>query len=270
MEGESARLGRVVGTMDYMAPEQIRTPDTVGPSADIYALGCTLYFVLTGEVPFPGGTRQEKAQRQLKDQPRPIRQLEPGVSEGFCRVVEAMMRKDAAERPMSAEAVVERLRQWTPATPLAMPRVRSSKASREVGATASEDASSRQSPPPLPFGSSLWQEQSQADQQSTRGLLSATEDTDRDGGVGTGKELWPVVPRPLAKGWRTTKFVARSVAVATVTAVAFTMLMRIVGGIDPDAADGLLGGGVLAALGWGAFGVMLVVQWIAAMGRPER
>jgi hypothetical protein len=48
------------------------------------------------------------------------------------------------------------------------------------------------------------------------------------------------------------------------------MLMRIVGGINPDAADGLLGGGVLAALGWGAFGVMLVVQWIAAMGRPER
>jgi eukaryotic-like serine/threonine-protein kinase len=270
MEGESARLGRVVGTMDYMAPEQIRTPDTVGSSADIYALGCTLYFVLTGEVPFPGGTRQEKAQRQLKDQPRPIRQLEPGVSEGFCRVVESMMRKDAAERPMSAEAVVERLRQWTPATPLAMPRVRSSKASCEIGATASEDASSRQSPPPLPVGSSLWQEQTQTDQQSTRGLLSETEDTDRDGGVGTGKELWPVVPRPPAKGWRRTKVVARSVAVATVTAVVFTMLMRIVGGINPDAADGLLGGGVLAALGWGAFGVMLVVQWIAAMGRPER
>jgi hypothetical protein len=116
----------------------------------------------------------------------------------------------------------------------------------------------------------LWQEQTQTDQQSTRGLLSETEDTDRDGGVGTGKELWPVVPRPPAKGWRRTKVVARSVAVATVTAVVFTMLMRIVGGINPDAADGLLGGGVLAALGWGAFGVMLVVQWIAAMGRPER
>ena len=56
---------------------------------------------------------------------------------------------------------------------------------------------------------------------------------------------------------------------AAVTAVVFTVLMRMVGGIDPDAADGLFGGGVLNALGWGVFGVMLAVQWIAAMGRAE-
>jgi serine/threonine protein kinase len=269
-EGESARLGRVVGTMDYMAPEQIRTPDTVGPSADIYALGCTLYFVLTGEVPFPGGTRQEKSQRQLKEQPRPVRQLEPGLSEGFCSVVEAMMRKDPRERPLSAEAVVERLRPWAPATPLTMPRGKPAKTTRAVGVAVSEDASSRQSPPPLPSGSSLWQDLSQADQQSTRGLLSAVEETDRDGGERTGKELWPAVPQPLAEAWRWMVVVSRRIAVAAVTAVVFTMLMRMVGGIDPDAADGLLGGGVLAALGWGAFGVMLVVQWIAAAGRADR
>jgi eukaryotic-like serine/threonine-protein kinase len=269
IEGESARLGRVVGTMDYMAPEQIRTPDTVGPSADIYALGCTLYFVLTGEVPFPGGTRQEKAQRQLKEQPRPIRQLESGVSEEFCRVVESMMRKDAAERPASAEEVVKRLRAWTPPTPLAMPRVRSSKASREIAATPSEDASSRQSPPLLPSGSSLWQDLSQADHQSTRGLVSAAEETDRDGGERTGKR-WPRMPTPLTTGLQRMKFPARSIAVAAVTAVVFTLLMRMVGGIDPDAADGLFGGGVLNALGWGVFGVMMAVQWIAAMGRAER
>ena len=273
MEGESARLGRVVGTIDYMAPEQIRTPDTVGPSADIYALGCTLYFVLTGEVPFPGGTRQEKTQRQLKEQPRPIRQLEPGVSEGFCRVVEAMMRKDAAERPASAEAVVERLRQWIPATPLAMPRVKLARTKRAAAATASEDASSRQSPPPLPSGASLWQDLSPADHQSTRDLLSAVEETDRDSGVRTGKELWPTVPAPLTTGLATAlqrmKFAARSIAVAAVTAVVFITLMRMVGGIDPGAADGLLGGGVLNALGWGVFGVMMAVQWIAAIGRAQ-
>jgi serine/threonine protein kinase len=259
--------------MDYMAPEQIRTPDTVGPSADIYALGCTLYFVLTGEVPFPGGTRQEKAQRQLKEQPRPIRQLEPEVSEEFCRVVEAMMRKDAAERPASAEAVVERLRPWTPATPIAMPRDKPARTKQAVGANASEDASSRQSPPPLPSGSSLWQDLSLADQQSTRGLLSPTEETDRDSGVRTVKEPRPAVPTPLttvlAAGLQRMKFAARSIAVAALTAVVFTVLMRMVGGIDPDAADGLFGGGVLNALGGAVFGVMLVVQWIAAMGRAE-
>jgi serine/threonine protein kinase len=122
MEEESTRLGRVIGTMDYMAPEQIRMPDKAGPAADVYGLGCTLYFALAGEVPFPGGTREEKARRQLTEPPRPLRQLAKHASPGFCAVVESMMRKDSAERLASAEAVIDRLKPWTPAEPLAMPR----------------------------------------------------------------------------------------------------------------------------------------------------
>ncbi|NDC64602.1 MAG: serine/threonine protein kinase, partial [Planctomycetia bacterium] len=104
LEEESTRLGRVVGTMDYMAPEQIRMPDKAGPPADVYGLGCTLYFALAGEVPFPGGTREEKARRQLSEPPRPLHQLAPQVSAAYCAVVEAMMRKDPAERLASAAA----------------------------------------------------------------------------------------------------------------------------------------------------------------------
>lgn len=122
MEEESNRLGRVVGTMDYMAPEQIRMPDKAGPAADVYGLGCTLYFALVGEVPFPGGTREEKARRQLTEPPRPIRQFARHVSSGFSAVVEAMMRKDPAERLASAGAVIERLMPWVPSEPLPMPR----------------------------------------------------------------------------------------------------------------------------------------------------
>lgn len=122
MEEESTRLGRVVGTMDYMAPEQIRAPDKAGPAADVYGLGCTLYFALVGEVPFPGGTREEKARRQLFEPPRPIRQLARQASVEFCAVVDAMMRKDPAERLASAAVVIERLKPWTPAERLAMPR----------------------------------------------------------------------------------------------------------------------------------------------------
>lgn len=122
LESESTRLGRVVGTMDYMAPEQIRSPDGVGPAADVYGLGCTLYFVLAGQVPFPGGTRQEKARRQLTEAPAPIQQFAPGVSDAFCRVVEAMMEKDPVLRIGSAEAVIDWLRPWTPDAPVAMGR----------------------------------------------------------------------------------------------------------------------------------------------------
>ena len=122
LESESTRLGRVVGTMDYMAPEQIRSPDTVGSAADVYGLGCTLYFVLAGQVPFPGGTRQDKARRQLFEAPAPIQKFAPGVSDAFCRVVEAMMDKDPVQRIGTAEAVIEWLRPWTPDAPVAMGR----------------------------------------------------------------------------------------------------------------------------------------------------
>ena len=123
LESEAVRLGRVVGTMDYMAPEQMGRPDDVGPAADIYSLGCTLYFALAGQVPFPGGSKAEKAERHRSKKPAPIRQFAPQVSDAFCAVVEAMMRKDPAERPGSAGEVIERLRQWAPESPVAMPRM---------------------------------------------------------------------------------------------------------------------------------------------------
>lgn len=137
LESESTRLGRVVGTMDYMAPEQIRSPDSVGPAADVYGLGCTLYFVLAGQVPFPGGTRQEKARRQLSEQPTPIQNFAPGVSDAFCRVVEAMMEKDPVQRIGSADAVIDWLRPWTPDTPVPMGRrVRKRGSRNEVDSSA--------------------------------------------------------------------------------------------------------------------------------------
>jgi serine/threonine protein kinase len=270
IEGESARLGRVVGTMDYMAPEQIRTPDTVGPSADIYGLGCTIYFALTGEVPFPGGTRQEKAQRQLKEHPRPIRQLVPGVSEGLCQVVDGMMRKNPRERPASAEDVVERLRPWVPPTPLAMPRSKQRGPSRPGVPAAAEDTTSRRSAAPLLSGSGPWLDLLNADNQSTRGLLSAVEETDHGSGPQPGRRPRPAFPVSLAAGWRWAEMLGKSAVVAAVTGGMFALLMRLVFGIDRQAAYGLFGGRGPALLGWAAFGLMLAAQIIAAVGRRGR
>ena len=99
LEEESSRIGRVVGTMDYIAPEQIRAPDDVGPSADIYALGCTLYYAVTGRVPFPGGGRKEKMQRHLTETPDPVRRLATHVSDSFCPATDDRMAKTCPLNP---------------------------------------------------------------------------------------------------------------------------------------------------------------------------
>lgn len=150
LDAENTTAGRVVGTMDYMAPEQIRSPDTVGPAADVYGLGCTLYFALTGQVPFPGGTRKEKAQRQLTESPTPLAQLAPHIDAELRRVVEDMMKKSPAERIGTAQEVVQRLRPWTPRSAVPMPRTPVSAGDRRPA------AAGRPLPPPLPAVSS-WQ-----------------------------------------------------------------------------------------------------------------
>lgn len=262
IEGESTRLGRVVGTMDYMAPEQIRAVDTVGPSADVYALGCTLYFALTGEVPFPGGTRQEKMQRQLSEQPRPIRQLEPGVSEDFCRVVDAMMRKNPAERLPSAQAVIERLRPWTPQSPLAMPRVKLGRSARADGGN--ESVGQLASSPRLPAGSSHGPELSVVEHQSTRGLLSEAEETDRGSGPHTDSKSvsLPTTFAAEAAGWGRL-LVWRGMLAAAAAAILGLVVWMVFGGGQQG------GGGVElpVVVGVAAFGLMLVVQLILAAVR---
>ena len=194
IEGEIQQLeGRIVGTMDYMAPEQIRSPKDVGPTADVYGLGCTLYFMLTGEPPFPGGTRQEKSQRQLSEQPRPIRQIAPNVSQAFSLVVEAMMEKDPQKRLPSAEAVVERLRPWTPASPVPMPR---SIPAQSASTPAPQARPARVAGGAVPTLCELSTDSgssgaAQAGTQPMRGLSSALDDTHRDVSISGGEQTAP-------------------------------------------------------------------------------
>lgn len=118
MEGEEADQdviggqGYIVGTMDYIAPEQTTDATGVDGRADIYSLGCTLYFALGGQPPFPGGSAREKMRRHRHEEPRPLRELAPDVPPGFARLIERMMAKEPAQRPPSAAAVEEELRAW--------------------------------------------------------------------------------------------------------------------------------------------------------------
>jgi serine/threonine protein kinase len=104
--------GYIVGTMDYIAPEQTLDAAKVDRRTDIYSLGCTLYFALSGQPPFPGGTSREKIQRHRRDEPEPLGKLVPGLPAGFVALVERMMDKDPQRRPASAVEVEEALRAW--------------------------------------------------------------------------------------------------------------------------------------------------------------
>jgi serine/threonine protein kinase len=106
------RAGKVVGTADYLAPEHITAPRSITATSDLYSLGCTLYYAVTGKVPFPGGNAREKARRHCEDTPFHPRVLNPSLSEPFVEVIAAMMEKDPAKRIPSAADVVERLAPW--------------------------------------------------------------------------------------------------------------------------------------------------------------
>lgn len=111
----------VLGTADYLAPEQALNSHTVDHRADIYGLGCTLYFLLTGQPPFSDGTLAQRIARHQKEMPRSIRKLRqdcPGELEGICV---KMIQKDPAYRYQSAAEVAEVLARFAAKVPRGEP-----------------------------------------------------------------------------------------------------------------------------------------------------
>lgn len=270
LDAESTSTGRVVGTMDYMAPEQIRSPDTVGPAADVYGLGCTLYFALTGQVPFPGGTRKEKAQRQLTELPTPLAQLAPHIDADLRRVVDDMMKKSPAERIGRAQEVVQRLRPWTPRSAVPMPRT--------PVPTADRQPAGRPLPPPLPAGSSWQGEPSTADffpgssgqagaVTVVGGLPTVVElhgnDFKSPGGAANGPGwllslLISAARRRKVMGW------ARVTGIAAAGGIAVGWLLRMLQAIDGERSAVVVGGLSPGAVGCLAFFILVGVQ-VAAL-----
>jgi len=103
----------IVGTPDFLAPEAIVAPGQVRPASDVYSLGCTLYYAVTGKVPFPGGTTSEKLRRHLEEAPLTPARLNSQLDPQFVDLIADMMHKRLTERLGSAEEVVQRLRPWT-------------------------------------------------------------------------------------------------------------------------------------------------------------
>jgi serine/threonine protein kinase len=103
----------IVGTPDFLAPEAILAPANPRPVSDLYSLGCSLYYAVTGKVPFPGGQTSDKLRRHLEEAPLTPARLNPGLDGEFVDLIADMMHKRPDQRIQRAADVVERLKRWT-------------------------------------------------------------------------------------------------------------------------------------------------------------
>lgn len=97
-EAAEAEQGKAFGTPYYISPEQIRGELNIGPSADIYSLGATLYHMVTGSVPFDGKNPSAVMHKHLKAELIPPDHVNPKLSAGISEVIEMMMAKNPRDR----------------------------------------------------------------------------------------------------------------------------------------------------------------------------
>lgn len=124
-EDEVVGIKRIVGSFDYIAPEQTVQSSTADGRSDIYGLGCVLYFALTGRAPFQDvEPRRAKIEHHRSRAPIPLTGLRPDVPPKMVRIVERMMSKEPDDRYQVAAQAADALRGFLPTVPaVAMPDV---------------------------------------------------------------------------------------------------------------------------------------------------
>ena len=101
--------GCVVGTPEYMSPEQATGDETLDGRSDVYSLGCVLYEMLSGQPPFTGRTAQIVAARHCQDAPPSVRVVRPNLPPGIEEVLQTALAKVPADRYATAHAFGERV-----------------------------------------------------------------------------------------------------------------------------------------------------------------
>ena len=102
--------GIIIGTPEYMSPEQVNGEWELGATADIYALGCLVFLMLVGEPPFTGPTAQAVMAKQIGAAVPSIRVVRPQIPEGVDRAIQRALAKDPTARPATAGKLAAEMR----------------------------------------------------------------------------------------------------------------------------------------------------------------
>lgn len=102
------QAGEIVGTPHYMAPEQARAKP-IDARCDLFSLGCILYRMTTGRLPFAGETLLATLTAIAVDMPTPVRELNPQAPEALCDLIWRLLAKDPSQRPANAKEVIDEL-----------------------------------------------------------------------------------------------------------------------------------------------------------------
>jgi serine/threonine-protein kinase len=101
--------GVMLGTFDYISPEQARDPRVADVRSDLYSLGCTLFFMLAGQPPFPEGTALQKVLRHSTDEPPDVRQFRPELGSRTAALVSRLLSKKPSQRHQSPAELINDL-----------------------------------------------------------------------------------------------------------------------------------------------------------------
>ncbi len=138
-----AKEKTVMGTPDFVSPEQTRDLHEVDIRADLYSLGCTFFYLLTGKVPFPGGTSMDKIIRHNSEIAAPIEEFRSDVPKSVANIVRKLMAKNPDERYQTPDELMDTLAPHAAPSvmdwPIALPSAPASDRSSQEEISLSED-----------------------------------------------------------------------------------------------------------------------------------